>query len=35
MDNPLHGTWANDGQAFVAGNSYGTISLYTHIDVAH
>lgn len=34
-DNPLHGNWSPDGLSFIVGNSLGTISLYTHEDVAH
>jgi hypothetical protein len=29
MDNPLDGKWSPDGKAFVVGNKYGTIALYS------
>lgn len=35
MDNPLHGSWSRDGNAYISGNSLGTISLYSIEDVHH
>lgn len=35
LDNPLHGSWSPNGQAFISGNCLGTITLYSHKELAH